>query len=171
MRQEFGRVEQLRPERHSVTAIRVFFVAPRLIAYRPALGRIVDAPGRLRVCFEPALSWLGHLLGLAKRIKAAPPAASTQPSARTKRQPRQNGLPGTSHGAPPSRGGPPRGHSARRLPSMHEIPGRDLGEPRATRPGPTSQGYVDCPIEPGCCNRMIPSVSSGVGLSSTNIKL
>ena len=63
-------MEQLRPERHSVTAIQVFFVAPRLIAYRPALGRIVDAPGRLRVCFEPALSWLGHLLGLAKRIKS-----------------------------------------------------------------------------------------------------
>ena len=120
-------------ERHSVTAIRVFFVAPRFIAYRPALGRIVDAPGRLRVCFEPALSWLGHLLGLAKRIKAAPPAASTQPSARTKRQPRQNGLPGTSHGAPPSRGGPPRGHRARRLPSMHEIPGLDLGRTWAAR--------------------------------------
>ena len=130
MRQEFGRVEQLRSREQLCDSDRVFFVAPRLIAYRPALGPIVDAPGRLGVCFESALSWLGHLLAWQKRIKAAPPAASTQPSARTKRQPQQTGCPGTSHGAPPPRGSPPHGHSARGLRSMHEIPGRDLGEPQ-----------------------------------------
>ncbi len=41
----------------------------RLIAYRAALERIVDAPGRLGVCFESALSWLGHLFGLGKEDK------------------------------------------------------------------------------------------------------
>ena len=45
----------------------------RLIAYRAALERIVDAPGRLRVSFESALSWLGHLLGLAKEDKKLRP--------------------------------------------------------------------------------------------------
>ena len=46
-------------------AISGFSVDPRLIAYRPALERIVGAPGRLGVSFESALSWLGHLFGLA----------------------------------------------------------------------------------------------------------
>ena len=73
-----------------------------------------------------------HSFGISwawqKRIKAAPPAASTQPSPLIKRQPRQNGLPCASHGAPPRRGSSPHGHSARRLPSMHEIPGRDLAD-------------------------------------------
>ena len=69
MRQEFGRVEQLQPREQLCDSDRVFFVAPRLIAYRPALGPIVDAPGRLGVCFESALSWLGHLFGLGKEDK------------------------------------------------------------------------------------------------------
>jgi hypothetical protein len=53
-----------------VTAISGFSLHHRLIAYRPALGRIVDAPGRLGVCFESALSQLWPSLGLGKRIKS-----------------------------------------------------------------------------------------------------
>ncbi len=53
-----------------VMAFSGFGVDLRLIAYRPALGRIVDAPGRLGVCFESALSQLWPSLGLGKRIKS-----------------------------------------------------------------------------------------------------
>ena len=70
MRQEFGRVEQLHGERQRGDGFSGFGVDLRLIAYRPALERIAAAPGRLRVSFESALSWLGHLLGLAKEDKS-----------------------------------------------------------------------------------------------------
>ena len=70
MRQEFGRVEQLHGEQQPSDSDSGFSLHHRLIAYRPALERIVGAPGRLGVCFESALSQLWHLLGLAKEDKS-----------------------------------------------------------------------------------------------------
>ena len=64
-------MEQLLSERQDSDSDFGFSVAPRS-SRRPALdAHRRRAPGRLRVSFEPALSWLGHLFGLAKRIKAA----------------------------------------------------------------------------------------------------
>ena len=120
-------------ERELCDSDRVFFVAPRLIAYRPALGRIVDAPGRLGVCFESALSQLWHLLGLAKEDKSCASRGVDAALSINKEAAPSIELPCASHGAPPRRGGPPRGPSARRLRSMHEIPGRDLGRTWAVR--------------------------------------
>ena len=74
---------------------------------RPSTHRASSPHASVFVRIGAFMAWPS--LGLGKRIKAAPPAASTQPSPLTKWQPRQNGLPDTSHGAPPSRGGPPRG--------------------------------------------------------------
>ena len=70
MRQEFGRVEQLHGEQQPSDSDSGFSLHHRLIAYRPALGRIVGALGRLRVCFESALSQLWPSLGLGKGIKS-----------------------------------------------------------------------------------------------------
>ena len=116
-----------------VTAISGFSLHHRLIAYRPALGRIVDAPGRLGVCFESALSWLGQLVAGQKEDKSCAARGVDAALGTNEEAAPASGRPCTSHGAPPPRGSPPHGHSARRLPSMHEIPGLDLGRTWAVR--------------------------------------
>ena len=52
----------------AVTAISGFSLHHRLIAYRAALDRIVDVPGRLGLCSNRRFHGFGHL-GLGKRIK------------------------------------------------------------------------------------------------------
>ena len=50
----------------AVTAISGFSLHHRLIAYRAALDRIVDVPGRLGLCSNRRFHGFGHLLGLAR---------------------------------------------------------------------------------------------------------
>ena len=73
-------------------------VEPRLIAYRPAFERIVDAPGRLGVCFESALSQLWPSLGLGKEDKSCSARGVEQPSPLIKRQPHPSNCPAPAMG-------------------------------------------------------------------------